>query len=134
MAMPDARAAHPPTLDIAKLLASRWLWCLVAVLFLAGRDLAQGFSDLLVSLGDTDDATRLYQVRHLMATGAWFDMTLPRLGGDTPLVSHWSRLIDLPLKNYAMHETLKALEPFKDQMMILMTNASAIQTKPAGRR
>ena len=30
-----------------------------------------------------------------------------------------SRLVDLPLKNYAMHETLKALEPFKDQTMIL---------------
>lgn len=83
--------------DWKGLLASRWLWCLAAVLFLGGRELLQSYGDLVNSLGDTDDATRLYQVRQLMATGAWFDMSLPRIGGDTPLVSHWSRLIDLPL-------------------------------------
>ena len=52
---------------------------------------------LLTSLGDTDDATRMLEVREWMAGASWFDMTLPRFGGAQPLVSHWSRLIDLPL-------------------------------------
>ena len=49
------------------------------------------------SLGDTDDATRLVEVRELIDGASWFDNTLPRLGGDQALHSHWSRLIDLPL-------------------------------------
>ncbi len=52
---------------------------------------------LMKTLGDTDDATRLVQVRELIAGAGWFDTTLARFGGETPLVSHWSRLIDLPL-------------------------------------
>jgi hypothetical protein len=52
---------------------------------------------LLTSLGDTDDATRMIEVREWMAGASWFDMTLPRFGGAHPLVSHWSRLIDVPL-------------------------------------
>ena len=32
-----------------------------------------------------------------MSGASWFDMTLPRFGGAHPLVSHWSRLIDVPL-------------------------------------
>lgn len=83
--------------DWAQLLRSRWVWCIGAVLFFAVRELSSGFSGLLTSLGDTDDATRLYEVRALLAGTSWFDMSLPRLGGATPLISHWSRLIDLPL-------------------------------------
>jgi hypothetical protein len=97
MSMLDAARPQRTTLDLSRLLASRWLWCLAAILFLALRELATGFGDLLTSLGDTDDATRLHQVRTLIATGGWFDMTLPRIGGAQPLVSHWSRLIDVPL-------------------------------------
>ncbi len=52
---------------------------------------------LLTSLGDTDDATRMIEVREWMAGASWFDMTLARFGGAHPLVSHWSRLIDAPL-------------------------------------
>jgi hypothetical protein len=78
-------------------LTSRWAWCLIAILFIGLRDLAGGFQNLLASLGDPDDALRLHQVRVLMATGGWYDMTLPRIGGAHPLLSHWSRLIDLPL-------------------------------------
>ena len=51
----------------------------------------------LTSLGDTDDATRMIEVREWMAGASWFDLTLPRFGGAYPLVSHWSRLIDVPL-------------------------------------
>ncbi len=97
MSMVDAARPQRAAFDLSRLLASRWLWCLAVVACLAARELAGGFKDLLVSLGDTDDATRLHQVRTLMATGGWFDMTLPRIGGNHPLVSHWSRLIDLPL-------------------------------------
>ncbi len=77
------------------LLASRWLWCLAAALLVVLRDIGQ--AQLLTSLGDTDDATRLVQVREWLASGSWYDMLLPRFGGPTPLMSHWSRLVDLPI-------------------------------------
>jgi len=48
-------------------------------------------------LGDPDDAVRLVTVRELITGAPWFDTTLPRIGAPDPLVSHWSRLIDLPL-------------------------------------
>ncbi len=48
-------------------------------------------------LGDPDDALRLVSVRELIGGAPWFDTTLPRIGAPDPLVSHWSRLIDLPL-------------------------------------
>jgi hypothetical protein len=54
-------------------------------------------TELVHWLGDTDDAVRLVGVRELIAGAPWFDTTLPRIGAPTPLVSHWSRLIDLPL-------------------------------------
>ena len=53
-----------------------------------------GLADML---GDTDDAVRLLTVRELLAGGAYFDTTLARIGAPTPLVSHWSRLVDVPL-------------------------------------
>ncbi len=80
-----------------QIVVSPWAWCLAAVLLIAARDLAQGLSDVVGSLGDSDDALRLHEVRTLLAGKAWTDMSLPRLGGATPLISHWSRLIDLPL-------------------------------------
>lgn len=54
-------------------------------------------SSLGYSLGDTDDATRLLFVREFLAGAPWFEAVTTRLGGPTPLVSHWSRLIDLPI-------------------------------------
>ena len=97
MAMPYIDAQRWSFYIPAKILASRWLWCAAAIVFVAGGDIVRSLADLSLSLGDTDDATRLYQVRHLLATGAWFDMTLPKLGGANPLISHWSRLIDCAL-------------------------------------
>jgi hypothetical protein len=81
--------------SLRPLLMSRWMWCLAAALFVVMRDI--GSAQLLTSLGDTDDATRLVQVREWLATGSWYDVLLPRFGGPTPLLSHWSRLIDLPI-------------------------------------
>lgn len=83
-----------------------------AVLRAAGRPaiLAAGATGLLAlayvmtagaglseMLGDTDDAVRLLTVRELLAGGSYFDTTLARIGAPEPLVSHWSRLIDVPL-------------------------------------
>ncbi len=84
----DTPAARPP---IA-------LWCLIATLFTAGWEWTRNPTRLASSLGDTDDATRLIEVRAWMHGASWTDMTLPAFGGDHPLVSHWSRLIDVPLR------------------------------------
>ena len=81
----------------AALLQSRWAWCIAAVIFIGLRGYVGDTQALHQSLGDTDDATRLVQVRELLANGAWYDMTLARFGGAFPLISHWSRLIDAPL-------------------------------------
>jgi len=44
-----------------------------------------------------DDAMRLVEVRDLLAGQSWFDMTQYRLDPPGGVVSHWSRLVDLPL-------------------------------------
>ena len=76
--------------------ASGWLGFgsggLVAIAALAG-----GGPALRDWLGDPDDALRLVSVRELLGGAPWFDPTLPRVGAPDPLISHWSRLIDLPL-------------------------------------
>ncbi len=96
----NARRAVPKTSlkeHLAALAGSYWLWCFAAVAFLAFREVAGGTSEILKAYGDTDDATRLVQVREFLAGAGWYDLLLPRFGGATPLVSHWSRLVDLPL-------------------------------------
>jgi hypothetical protein len=70
---------------------------LLATVFLVIAALAGPGPSLSDWLGDTDDAVRLVTVRELLAGAPWFDTTLPRIGAPAPLVSHWSRLIDLPL-------------------------------------
>ncbi len=72
-------------------------WCVLGVALFAALLFWFDPTRLLTSLGDADDATRLIEVRELLAGRSWFDMTLPRFGGAYPLVSHWSRLIDLPI-------------------------------------
>lgn len=86
--------ARPAVLQI---LASRWLWCLAAVLLPLARIAWTGNHGLDTSLGDTDDATRILQVKALLGGAGWFDTTIAKIGGAVPLVSHWSRLIDAPL-------------------------------------
>jgi len=73
------------------------VWCVLGIVLVAGTFFALQPTRLTASLGDTDDATRLVEVRELIDGRSWFDNTLPRLGGDQALHSHWSRLIDLPL-------------------------------------
>ena len=72
-------------------------WCLLAALFLVASTLLGPGPSLMDWLGDTDDAVRLVMVREFLAGAPWFDTTVPRIGAPSPLVSHWSRLIDLPL-------------------------------------
>lgn len=72
-------------------------WCLLGIVFLVTLDLSASPDRLLKSLGDTDDATRLTEVRLLLSGAPWYDMTIARFGGAEPLVSHWSRIVDLPL-------------------------------------
>ena len=45
----------------------------------------------------TDDAMRLVEVRDFIAGQNWFDLTQYRLNPPGGVVTHWSRLIDLPL-------------------------------------
>jgi len=45
----------------------------------------------------TDDAMRLVEVRDFLAGQNWFDLTQYRLNPPNGVVTHWSRLVDLPL-------------------------------------
>jgi len=82
---------------VSRLAAAPWMWALLATLFVVAATLAGPGPPLADWLGDTDDAVRLVSVREFAAGAPWFDTTLPRIGAPEPLVSHWSRLIDLPL-------------------------------------
>jgi hypothetical protein len=72
-------------------------WALLASMWFLVTALYPDASRFLETLGDTDDATRLYQVREWLAGAGWFDLTLSRIGAPEPLVSHWSRLVDVPV-------------------------------------
>jgi hypothetical protein len=74
----------------------RWLW-LAAMMAVALRGLIVKGREIGNYLVDSDDALRLVEVRELIAGASWFDTTTLALGGDAGLVSHWSRLVDLPL-------------------------------------
>jgi hypothetical protein len=56
---------------------------------------------------DPDDGLRALEVRTLLATGRWFDMSIPVVWSPEPYFSHWSRIIDLPYVAIAL-----ALKPF----------------------
>ena len=73
------------------------LWCFLAFVAIAARGLILQAGAITADLIDSDDALRLIQVRDLLAGASWFDVSTPALGGSGGLVSHWSRLIDLPL-------------------------------------
>jgi hypothetical protein len=49
------------------------------------------------TLFDNDDAMRLVEMRDWMAGQSWFDMTEHRVDPPTGMLSHWSRLIELPM-------------------------------------
>jgi len=90
-------------LAVVRIIASPLVWGVLAtVLLTASAILGAGGHGLSHWLGDTDDAVRLVSVRELLAGAPWFDTTLPRIGAPEPLVSHWSRLIDLPIASLVL--------------------------------
>jgi len=54
-------------------------------------------SILALDYRDTDDALRLVQVRDLLAGQGFFDLVQHRFATATPVVMHWSRLVDVPI-------------------------------------
>ncbi len=76
---------------------SSGLVCLAAVVLIVCLRLNSHGATLLSSLGDTDDATRLVQLRAFLEHGRWWDLTLERIGAPEAVISHWSRLVDLGL-------------------------------------
>lgn len=97
MAVTTASDRQPFSLKQAHTRVPLILWCALGVGLFAALVFWFDPARLLTSLGDTDDATRLIEVRELLGGASWFDMTLSRFGGAHPLISHWSRLIDLPI-------------------------------------
>jgi hypothetical protein len=97
MSMPASEQAAPVWPVLPRWAATPLAWALLATLFLVVATLVGPGPSLTDWLGDTDDATRLVTVRELLAGAPLFDTTLPRIGAPTPLLSHWSRLIDAPL-------------------------------------
>ena len=75
----------------------KWVWWLLALTLVALRSWFATGTGLFGNFGDSDDATRLIQVREFMASWNWFDTTTMKMGGDAGMLSHWSRLVDLPL-------------------------------------
>lgn len=46
---------------------------------------------------DTDDAMRMVQVRDLLAGQGWYDLVAHRLNPPDGMLTHWSRIVDIPL-------------------------------------
>lgn len=65
--------------------------------------------------GDIDDDLRFLQLKHLMITGVWYDLSLPMIQSPESYLSPWSRLIDLP---YAAIAAI--LGPFVGQDLALL--------------
>ena len=97
MAVLVSRRVLPSLPALGQWAATPLSLALLATVFLVIATLAGPGPSLSDWLGDTDDAVRLVTVRELLGGAPWFDTTLPRIGAPEPLVSHWSRLIDLPL-------------------------------------
>lgn len=74
-----------------------WAWWGLAIAVIAFRTWLNAGRSLAEDLGDMDDAARLVQVRELLAGASWFDTTTLAMGGKAGMLSHWSRLIDLPI-------------------------------------
>ncbi len=65
------------------------------------------FEKLPLTLGDTDNAMRLVQLREFLQHGSWYDLHTDRLAPGLGYTSHWSRLPDV-----LMALIYKAVLPF----------------------
>ncbi len=69
------------------------MMALCTVVFYA-TTIVMKYKMLDVSLGDTDDAMRLVQLREYLKHGNWFDLHTNRVGGAEGYTTHWSRIPD----------------------------------------
>jgi hypothetical protein len=81
-----AAAARSPRTETRILLVMIWA--------VAAFSLVMSFGTSSLS---PDDAMRLVQVRDLLNGQSWFDLAQYRLDPPAGVVTHWSRLVDLPL-------------------------------------
>lgn len=99
--MQPKRAHESGILAIAITAAGVWLLSLWLML-------AQGFSPITrAQLPDTDDYTRMAQLKRWLDGASWFDLTQPRIDPPFGVEMHWSRLPDLLLASMTL-----AAEPF----------------------
>jgi hypothetical protein len=83
-----------------KPLLQRLGWQVIAAIgvgMVVFREIALRGSELALHLGESDDATRLIQVREWLAGRSWFDLHTDRFGLADGMTSHWSRLLDAPI-------------------------------------
>jgi len=110
MSLPAATsAASQERRDSRNVLLLMWA---VAVFSLC---VASGINSL-----STDDAMRLVEVRDLLAGQSWFDMTQYRLDPPAGVVSHWSRLVDLPLALIVKSASLFASTEFAENLALIV--------------
>jgi hypothetical protein len=79
-----------PQQNFVSILAIVWLLIAVQLLYF-------GWSGTGTTLGDSDDAMRLVELRSFLAGQGWFDLHEARLAPPVGYDSHWSRLIDAGL-------------------------------------
>jgi hypothetical protein len=94
---PDLRA--PRRIALTALIV-----CVGIGTFLGVKD----WSTLAVSLGDTDDATRLVMVRGLLNGQGWWDQHMMRFQPPVGVYMHWSRLLDgaIAALDWLLHQLL----------------------------
>jgi len=86
MRIPDAPDLRAPR----RLTLTALLVCIVVATILGFKD----WRTLAVTLGDTDDATRLVLVRGLLHGQGWWDQHMMRFQPPVGVYMHWSRLLD----------------------------------------
>src|SRR5262245_45841345 len=96
--------------SFALLLGAAWLLVALELLALYWAGTAE-------TLLDTDDATRLVQMRTLLAGQGWFDLTDMRVQPPTGYESTWSRLIDAGLGGLFLLFRLFADAPLAERLM-----------------
>jgi hypothetical protein len=82
-----------------ELIERHWKWIVFLVwLGFCAWFIYSKWSDIrFFDLGDTDDNTRIAQVRALLHGQDWFDLRQYRLNPPAGANIHWSRLVDLPI-------------------------------------
>lgn len=99
------RAPH-----LAAVLGAAWLAIVLQLLW-------ADWAGTATTLGDTDDAMRLVQVRAFLAGQGWFDLREMRLEPPGGYESHWSRLIDAGLAGVFLFFRLFADPELAERLM-----------------